>query len=184
MKPFVSAILSLFLGLWAGAMLMTFIAAAITFPVLKSYAPLPGVPPLNDPVFAQDGWRILAGGVVGRVLLGLDAVQAVCAAVAIMCLAIQRLFGAAGLAHWLRVAFLASAIGIGLVNALHFAPHIWELRAAVYDPQRSPEARLASRQEMQAEHRTSQSAMFVSFLCVGAAIVSNAYVRSTSDQPT
>lgn len=150
------AIRALLLGLWAGGILMTFVAAPSVFTTLK-----------DD--------RTKAGNVVGEILrvggkvkmgLGLSAL-------AIEAVLFYGAGGAAAARGWRRYApagTLMAALSVALVSSLWLEPRIHELRAQIADFNTVPEGDPA-RAEFGKLHGLSMALALLEGLLVVVALV-------------
>ncbi|MBL8757761.1 MAG: hypothetical protein JNK35_04945 [Phycisphaerae bacterium] len=111
------------LGLWSGSLLMTAAMAAVTFPTMKSLAPmLPGYAG-----YTGDHWMIAAGKVANTAFAISDGVQFVCAMLAAGSLLVAAVF--AGL-NWrrpgvvVRAVIMGSALGVLAYHLLVLSPRM------------------------------------------------------------
>ncbi|MBI1335614.1 MAG: DUF4149 domain-containing protein [Phycisphaera sp.] len=163
-KPsFARPVYYLALGVWLGAMMLAIFAAAVTFPTLKTYAPVVSVEPYTQTAQDTDGFRVLGGAIVPKVLWALSGVGGVCIAVALTAMWISRGSTRAG---WVLRSLWAALIVLTLTSAFYFQPRIGSLRARMYDPQLTPEARMAARHQLNNLHPWSERLMTAQVFCL------------------
>jgi len=102
------------LSLWLGALVMTGIVAALTFPLVKSLQPT--LPDFAS--YSGDHWKVLAGQVVNRVFAAAAFIQVIGAIVAtgtLVVATVQRSVPVVPLVgRWLALAALLTCLGFNL----------------------------------------------------------------------
>lgn len=173
----------LFLGIWAGSIVMLAVSAAITFRTVRDMQPSIGKPPYNDPALADRAAPILAGAVVGNSLHGLRAIQFICAVAVAICVILQcwvfaeRLAG--GVAGWvnlLRILVLAVPLLILAADQFVVTPRVWAQRVAMYDAGQSEEARREARGRFDRYHKLNERMVSAGLLFLAAAALLSPFV--------
>ncbi|MCC7147345.1 MAG: hypothetical protein IT443_12940 [Phycisphaeraceae bacterium] len=176
------------LGLWVGALVAVAIAAAVIFKTIRAHEPTIGIEPYRQlPERAGD---ILAGAAVGQTLRALAILQRGCAVVLVICVVLQCAFfadrlagGAGGWRNVLRVGLLALPMMILMVDLWLVSPRIWTLRGAMYDPQRTPEARALFRVRFMFWHQTSERLVGSAAVLLVAATVASSFAFHVGVEP-
>jgi len=169
-------------GLWFGSLVGFVITAIRVFATVRAYEPGLADSPEAGAVPAGQAPDALAGAVVGGILGPLLWVQVVCLlGLALLALAQGRWLGRfmpggfLGKANLLRLGLFALA-GLGLAVQLGWiGPQIWDLRQAMYDPDRPAAEREEARKQFETYHTASERTMGVVTLLVGAGIVASPF---------
>jgi len=171
-------IYGLALGAWVGAIVMLAIAAAITFRTVRSHEPTLGAGPYASAALAEQAPEILAGGIVGNVIRGLNVVQAICGiGVGITLLLQCTLFadrlagGVLGPMNLVRSGLLLLAACLVLYGTFVVQPEVWSLRETVYAAGASEAEREAARAAFDQAHGLSERLMSGALFLLAAALL-------------
>ncbi len=173
------------LGVWTGAMVMTGVAAAVTFPTVKALAPKAGAGFEN---YTGEHWRLIAGKVAGKLFVISDIVQFSCAALAVVTLGAlvggSLTKGKLGLPMLLRVGTLAIACTVLGGWLLLYSPSMYENLRGYWDAaQAGDNAKAATFQAaFDAAHGTASTLMITCTLAALGALVAAAIDRHFSHE--
>lgn len=164
------------LGLWLGAMVMTGVAAAVTFPTVKKLAPTLA----SHASYTGDHWLIVAGRVAAKIFAINDVIQIVCAFLATATLGmivIPRMRDGRSVPLGLRVATQAVALAIACYYLFVLSPEMianltnyWKA-AEVGDNARAAAFQAA----FDADHPTASRIMGATAIAVLASLIAAAW---------
>ena len=168
------------LGLWAGAVLMTGVTAALVFPTMKGLDPsLPGFE-----AYTGDHWAVAAGSVMNRAFLAADWIGLVCGLVATATLVIVivgvRVRGVRP-ATVLRWVVLGAAIVVSVYTLAVLRPAMQRELVAHWDTARAGENAAAARHmaRFNAMHPRASFILMAQLVLVASALGAGGYVALT-----
>ncbi len=181
----VDGVYYLLLGVWCGGLVMLAVGAGITFRTVRSYDPVLGAEPYNDPALADQAANILAGGVVGNVLGGLAVVEIICAVGLLACVVLQ--WSVWGL-RWrvmnlVRLGLLVVAAGLLAAHLWVIAPAIDTHRSRMYDPALTAGQRAEARAAFEPYHEASEKTAGGMLLLLAGACVISPFVLGSEPTP-
>ncbi|MEX0774270.1 MAG: hypothetical protein WD042_01010 [Phycisphaeraceae bacterium] len=190
MSRFIHGLYWMFLGLWLGAIVMFAVAAGAVFATLARYEPTIGIEPLSRLSDVAPS-RIMAGGVVGRIIVGLAVIQLICAVMAALTAVLQcTLFrrslprGGRSPANVARLLMLGLAMLILAVDLLWINPGVGRQATIMYDPNLPAETRFEARTRFDTLHKTSERAVTIQALLLAAALLTSAFaLNPRENQP-
>lgn len=166
------------LGTWFGAMVMLVLTAITVFATVRQFDVSINAGPYGDAMWQERAVPILAGGIVGNVLRSLAVVQAICAAAAVACAALQssvfacRLAGGRrGKANLLRLALLFVPIVILAVDQAAVTPSIWQARQVMYDSDQPQQIREQAQARFDKLHTVSERMGGLAMLALAGTIL-------------
>ena len=178
----------LLLGTWFGAIVMLIVSAGLMFATMRTYHPSIGIEPFNQ--FPDRATDILAGATVGHVLMGLAAIQAICAAGVICCTTLQcTMFtdrivdGVMGWRNLLRIVLLIGPILLLVSDVWIITPQIWHHREAMYDTNAVESARFVARERFDRLHKLDERVVGGAATMLLAAIFVSSFTLHSDSKP-
>lgn len=170
-------------GVWLGVLVMTGVAAAVLFPMVRDLRPtLP-----DYSLYQGEHWRIAAGKPADRMFIICDAIQFVCAMIAAISLATLVFAGRVRVrraAMLVRIAMLV--VAFALLGARFFFLQPWmdtNLRAFWEAAEKGDNASAERfRAAFDADHPIASNMLAATLLCVLVTMVLGAWCAATHDR--